>query len=94
MGFDENTLSSSCHRRAGDRGNQLGLAACDARRLVGLLQAVGDICNDWSDGAHFWKAAHVHDQVAIAEHRAPFRQPNLVVPAFPDLRSGKAHGGR
>ena len=90
--FDEDTVNPGGDGGAGDRGDEFRTAAGHPTRLVGLLKAVRQVHEGGRKGAHLREAPHVNDEVAVAEHGAAFRQPDLVVSRFADLVHSVLHG--
>jgi hypothetical protein len=68
MRFHEQTRHPACHRRAGEHGNELALAARRGALAAGQLHRVGGIEHHRASGfAQDRKRAHVGHQVVVTE---------------------------
>ena len=92
MRLDKDAVASRRNRCPRYGLYHLGTASRHASGGVGLLQRVGDVDDDGHAGLlHLGYAAHVDDEVAVAEGSAAFGKGNLCASGGAHLVDGKAH---
>ncbi|ABS28495.1 hypothetical protein Anae109_4317 [Anaeromyxobacter sp. Fw109-5] len=92
MDLAEERVDADRRRRARERRHVLPLAAGGVAPAAGQLHRVRGVeAHRHAQLAHDDEAAHVHDQVAVAEGRAALDQEHVLLPRLAALRHRVAH---
>ncbi len=93
MGLEEQVVTSSGHGSADQRRDVLGITSARSGGPSRALNAVGAVEDDRNPAGltDHTKRPHVHDQVPVAEERAPLGDEHLVGTSRPGLLGDGGH---